>query len=75
MVVGRDTIIGMGVGAPALRAGGAERNRAPDPEVVAKPTRRQAKRGSLKAQIAGCRLTALRHQHLYSRAAARKSSF
>ena len=51
MAEGRDTMIGMGVSAPALgasslrssppRAGVAERNRAPDPEVVAKPTRRQ----------------------------------
>ena len=51
MAEGRDTMIGMGVGAPALggeersdeapRAGVAERSRAPDPEVVAKPTRRR----------------------------------
>ena len=51
MVEGRDTMIGMGVGARALggeersgeaaRARVAERNRARDPEVVAKPTRRQ----------------------------------
>ena len=51
MADGRDTMIGMGVSAPALggeersdeapRAGVAERNRAPDPEVVAKPTRRR----------------------------------
>ena len=44
-------MIGMGVGAPALggeersdeapRAGSADQNRDPDPEVVAKPTRRQ----------------------------------
>ena len=41
MIEGRDTMILMGVSAPALRAGVAERNRPPDPEVVAKPTRRQ----------------------------------
>ena len=51
MVEGRDTMIGMGVGGGALaasslrsspaRARVAERNRARDPEVVAKPTRRQ----------------------------------
>ena len=51
MVEGRDTMIGMGVGAEALggeersdeaaRAPVSERNRVRDPEVVAKPTRRQ----------------------------------
>ena len=51
MAEGRDAMIGMGVSAPALgasslrssppRAGVAERSRAPDPEVVAKPTHRR----------------------------------
>ena len=51
MAEGRDTMIGMGVSAPALggeersdeapRARVAERSRAPDPEIVAKPTRRR----------------------------------
>ena len=41
MADGRDTMIGMGVSAPALGAGVAERSRAPDPEIVAKPTRRR----------------------------------
>ena len=41
MAEGTDPMIGLGVGAPALRAGVAEWIRDPVPEVVSRPTHRQ----------------------------------